>query len=59
MRIPEKVMMFIGFCNTNVTNQNDYVISSSIIRRIVKDEDLAIESVSEESNISQASNRFQ
>ena len=55
MRIPEKVMMFIGFCNSNVTNQNDYVISSSIIRRIVKDEDLAIESVSEESNISQAS----
>ncbi|MBR5637001.1 MAG: hypothetical protein IKW81_08755 [Pseudobutyrivibrio sp.] len=55
MRAPEKIIMLLNHCNLDVSNQNDYIISSNIIRRVVMGEDLSMERISAESNISQAS----
>ena len=55
MREPNKVLMLMQHCNSAVTNQNEYMISSAIIRRVVQNEDLAIEQIADEANISQAS----
>ena len=54
MRQVDKLLTPISHCNSAVINQNDYLISAAIIRRIVKDEDLSIEQISEEACISQA-----
>ena len=55
MRQTDKLLMLMQYCNSAVSNQNDYMVSSVIIRRIVNDEDLSIEQISEEACISQAS----
>ncbi len=55
MREPGKFLALMNHCNSEVANQNDYLIATNIIRRIVKNEDLSIEEVAGEINISTAS----
>lgn len=55
MRQSSKLLALMQHCNSQVTNQNEYMISSAIIRRVVHNEDLSIEQIAEEASISQAS----
>ena len=55
MRIPERFMFYVYRCNSETNNNSDFLIASIIIRRVTRNEDLSIEAVAEEANISQAS----
>ncbi len=55
MRQTDKLLMLMQHCNFAVSNENDYAISSVIIKRIVTNADLSIEQIAEEACISQAS----